>query len=254
MPRLLADLHLHSVLSPCGDLDMSPQKIAQRARACGLDLIAVTDHNSAENARAVMKAGEREGIVVLPGLEVTTKEEVHILCLFDRPNDAESLQNLLYGRLGNQLNDPEYFGFQVICDDQDEILGFQPKLLIQAADVSLGELVAQVKALGGMAIAAHIDRPAFGLISQLGFIPQGLELSALEVSSATPINAIRQAMPQLDDYPIIRSSDAHFLDDIGRGYVELNVFEPDIEGIEQALWSLWQSNHERTFPSHSRYR
>lgn len=254
MPRLLADLHLHSVLSPCGDLDMSPQKIVQRARACGLDLIAVTDHNSAENARAIMRAGEREGIVVLPGLEVTTKEEVHILCLFDRPNDAESLQNFLYGRLGDQLNDPEYFGFQVICDDQDEILGFQPKLLIQAADVSLGELVAQVKALGGMAVAAHIDRPAFGLISQLGFIPKGLELSALEVSSATPVSAIRQAMPQLDDYPIIRSSDAHFLDDIGRGYVELNVDEPDIEGIEQALWSLWQSNHERTFPSHSRYR
>ncbi|HEY9766712.1 MAG TPA: PHP domain-containing protein [Chroococcales cyanobacterium] len=252
--RLSADLHIHTVLSPCADLEMSPLNVVAQARAVGLGLIAVTDHNSAENVRAVIEAGSRVGLIVLPGMEVNTREEVHVLCLFDRPSDADELQELVYSRLPPGENDSDYFGYQVICDSFDEIVGFNSRLLIQAADISLGELVAKVKALGGMAIAAHIDRPAFGLLGQLGFVPQGLELSALEVSKIASIPALRKEQPHLDPYPILSSSDAHFLEDIGNNPLDLLVEEADIEGIEQALWGLWNSNHERTFPSRSRYR
>lgn len=237
MPKIRADLHLHTVLSACGDLEMSPLKIVAQAKSVGLDLIAVTDHNSAENVRAVIKAGAAVGLKVLPGLEVTTSEEIHIVCLFDRPKGADMLQEFVYDRLPPGENDTDYFGFQVVCDEHDEIVSLNPRLLSQSTRVTMAELIEVVRGMGGVAIAAHIDRPSFSIISQLGFVPEGLDLLACELSPHGHAAKMRQLFPKLA-CPLIHSSDAHFIEDIGRTSTILEVEDFSLGAISRAIQGL----------------
>lgn len=209
-----ADLHVHTCLSPCGDLEMSPHKIANQAKIKELDILGICDHNSAENTPALMKAAEKFDIRVLPGLEVTSQEEVHILALFDKVEPALALQDIVYAHLPGE-NDERAFGMQVIVNHRGDVLGFNKRLLIGASTLTLEEVVATIHSLNGLAVASHIDREGFSLIGQLGFIPDHLELDALEISPRMSFSAAQAKFAPL--LPIISSSDAHFLNEIGIG-------------------------------------
>ena len=227
-----ADLHVHTCLSPCAEVKMSPSAIVQRARSLGVDVLGICDHNSTENAAAALEAGARHGVHVLPGMEVCSSEEVHLLALFNALEPARALQKIVYANLPGE-NDPEFFGLQVIANADDEVLGFSEKLLIGATTLTLEDIVSTTRSLGGLAVAAHIDRESFSLIGQLGFVPDDLALDALEVS---PLLSCSQASEQYDpDLPIIQSSDAHTIEEIGRCCTVFSVEQASVDEIRMAL-------------------
>lgn len=229
-----ADMHIHSCLSPCAEWEMSPAGIAGKSREKGLDIIAICDHNSMENAEAVMRAGRKLGMTVLPGMEVCSKEEVHILAIFDDPDSAKAMQEYVYAHLPG-TNRPEFFGSQIIADENDEVLGENPRLLIGATTLGIHAIVEKTHQLGGLSIASHVDRPAFGLISQLGFIPPDLPLDGVEVSYRIPLGQARQRIAGIGNLPCITSSDAHLPDDIGRARTVFTMNAPSLEEIRLAL-------------------
>ena len=230
--RYQADLHIHTCLSPCADVNMSPLAIVKRAQALGVDILGICDHNSAENAPAVLEAARRHGVHVLPGMEVTSSEEVHILALFDEVEPARKLQETVYRHLPGE-NDEKTFGMQVIANADDEVLGFNQKLLIGATTLGVEEIVKNVHSLQGLAIAAHIDRESYSLIGQLGFVPDDLPLDALEISPGISHDeAVRRYAPSL---PLVQSSDAHKEEEIGRCRTVFLVEEASIEEIRKAL-------------------
>ncbi|MFZ7112139.1 MAG: PHP-associated domain-containing protein [Desulfatiglandales bacterium] len=229
-----ADLHIHSCLSPCGELDMSPRGIVERGMAIGLDLISVCDHNSAENVGAVMRAGSSRGLPVLAGLEINSLEEVHSLALFDREEQALSMQAFVYEHLKG-TNRPEFFGDQVVANEYDEVEDFNDRLLIGATQIPLKEIIREVHRLGGVSIASHVDRPSFSVLSQLGFIPADLELDALEISSRMKREGIGKALPETEGFPIVTFSDAHFLGEIGKASTLFQMERPNIGEIRLAL-------------------
>ncbi len=227
-----ADLHVHTCLSPCTELDMSPKNIILRAKKKKLDIIGVCDHNSSENSSAAIKAAEKMNICVIPGMEVASQEEVHVLALFDELENALKLQQHVYNSLPGE-NDEEAFGMQVIVNEKDEVLGFSKKLLIGATTISLDEIIQIIHSFKGIAIGAHIDRDSFSLISQLGFIPDNLELDALEIS---PHMSFEEAKKRFkNNYPITCSSDAHYPDDIGKGYTAFLLKEGTVAEIKKAF-------------------
>ncbi len=228
------DLHVHTCLSPCADLTMSPRKIVAEVLRQGLDIIAISDHNSAENVPAVMKAAAGMPVVVLAGMEVCTREEVHVLAVFDNPGSAYELQALVYSHLHGE-NNPDAFGLQIIANEADEVEGFQEKLLIGAADISLEETVATIHRLGGLAIAAHIDRESFSVIGQLGFIPDTVRFDGLEISANITDEDARLRFPEYGGYTLIRNSDAHFLEQLGRNATAYLLEEPGFKGIADVL-------------------
>ncbi len=229
-----ADLHIHSCLSPCSDWDMSPKKIVQKSLEKRLDLIAICDHNTAENLPATLREGKRQGIAVLPGMEICSKEEVHLVTLFKNIEDSLTMQEYVYAHLPGQ-NQPEVFGHQVIADEHDQVLGENPRLLIGATKLSLADIVTKVHQLGGICISSHVDRPSYSLIGQLGFIPPDLHLDAVEVSYRVTLDKALSQVPGIKGYPCVTSSDAHFLDDIGKVWTEFFLAAPTLEEIRMAL-------------------
>jgi hypothetical protein len=211
-----ADLHIHTILSPCTELtEMSPHAIVERALQIGLDSIAVCDHNSCENISALQSAARDTTLVALAGIEVTSQEEVHVLGLFDGENEACKLQEVVYAHLPGE-NDEETFGHQVVVNEQEEVVCFNKKLLIGATTLTLEKIVDLIHSLKGLAVASHVDREAFSVIGQLGFIPPGVALDALEFSPRFTREEIKNKFPQTGAYPLITSSDAHYLGDIGK--------------------------------------
>lgn len=235
--RFRADLHVHTCLSPCGDLQMSPQKIIAQSQRQGVQILAICDHNSAENIPAVLKAAASSGIVVLPGLEICTSEEVHILSIFDNVRSATEMQELVYGCL-HGINQPEVFGLQVVANELDEVVGFQDKLLIGATDLTVGQVVVETHRLGGLAIASHIDRESYSVMSQLGFIPEDVKFDALELTRFTTDQEARIRFALPPSCVFVRNSDAHVLEDIGSNTSEYLLERPAFEEIQMAL------NHE----------
>ncbi|MFH1143037.1 MAG: PHP domain-containing protein [Candidatus Eisenbacteria bacterium] len=230
-----ADLHVHTCLSPCASLDMTPRKIVARARAQGLAMIAVTDHNSAENAAPLMRAAQDSGLCVLPGMEVTTAEEAHVVAIFGDLAAAQSLQELVYSRLQRGENDEDLFGMQVVANEHDEVEGFNPRLLLGATELGIEELVAAVHERRGLAIAAHIDREAYSLVAQLGFIPADLALDAVEISGALDLAGARARFPEYRGRVFVTASDAHELDDLGSRRVWIEAAEPSFAELCAAL-------------------
>jgi PHP family Zn ribbon phosphoesterase len=229
-----ADLHIHTCLSPCSEWDMSPRKIAQKSIEKGLDIIAVCDHNSAENVQAAKRSGEAQGLTVFPGMEICSKEEVHMLGLFQDVEQAVTLQDYVYAHLAGE-NRPEVFGYQVVANENDEVLGEISRLLIGATTLSLHDIVAKIRDLGGISIASHVDRPAFGIIHQLGFIPPDLPIDGVEVSFRVPLGDARKKFPAMMRLPCISSSDAHFPEDIGKTKTVFVLAEPTLKEIRLAL-------------------
>ena len=234
MKLFKADLHIHSCLSPCGDLDMSPRAIVKKSREAGLDLIAVCDHNSAENAAAVLRAAGQKGLCVLPGMEISSREEVHTLAIFDRIDQALEMQDIVYGRLKG-TNRPELFGDQVVANEFDEVEGFNDRLLIGAVQIFLADVVKEVHRLGGLSIASHVDRPSFSILSQLGFVPKDLELDGLEVSVHTDRESAKKEIPGISEYALVSFSDAHFLSDVGKASTSFLMESPCVAEIRLAL-------------------
>jgi hypothetical protein len=229
-----ADLHVHTCLSPCGELEMSPRRIVEEARRRELDLIAITDHNSAENAAAVLRAAEGTTVGVLPGLEVCSNEEVHVLALFDALSPAFELQEAVYRSISAE-NDPDAFGLQVIANEHDEVEGFQHRLLIGATDMTIDDVVRRIHDLNGLAVASHVDRESFGIIGQLGFIPRTLRFDALEISGSASAEESGRLFREYAMYEFIRSSDAHAPGDIGKGTTSFLIEAPTCEELRKAF-------------------
>jgi predicted metal-dependent phosphoesterase TrpH len=234
LKKFKADLHIHSCLSPCSDWDMSPRKIIEKSREQQLDLIAICDHNTAENAPATSREGARQDIAVLPGMEICSREEVHLVTLFKEIEDALQMQEYIYAHLPGK-NQPEIFGHQIVADENDQVLGENDRLLIGATKLSLTNIVDKAHHLGGICISSHVDRPSYSLIGQLGFIPEDLHLDAVEVSYRVPLHKAPAEVPEIKDYPCVTASDAHFLRDIGKAWTEFILAAPTLEEIRMAL-------------------
>jgi hypothetical protein len=213
---------------------MSPRKIIAQAQKQGVEAIAICDHNSAENVPAVIKAAEAAGIAVLPGMEICTSEEIHLLAIFDNLNSVEQMQALVYRHLDGR-NEPDVFGLQVIANELDEVVGFQDKLLIGATNLTIDHVVDETHRLGGIAIASHIDRESYSVISQLGFIPENLRFDALELSRHIRTEEARKRFAVPRNGPFVRNSDAHFPEDIGLNTCEYLIESPTLAEISRAL-------------------
>jgi hypothetical protein len=213
---VLADLHIHTVLSPCAEVEMIPPLIVRRAQELGLGLIAITDHNACDNASAVQEAARGSGVTVLPGLELQTREEVHILCLFFSSQSCRQWHDHVQALLPDLPNDEDHFGPQFVVDATGEWARTEERLLAASADLTVEEAVQGVHSLGGLAIAAHVDRPSYSLISNLGFIPQNFRADALEVTPRFVPSTGYAKWPQLADWPLVVSSDAHRLCEMQR--------------------------------------
>ncbi len=225
------DLHIHTCLSPCGDNSMVPTKIIAQAKRGNLHAIGISDHNATENVLAVREAGLREGVPVLGGIEMTSEEEIHVLAFFDDHRDLAEMQNLIYENLEGE-NDEEAWGEQIIVDSNDRITGSNKRLLIGATGLSIDRIVDHVHKLGGIAIASHVDKEAFSITSQLGFIPQFIELDALELSP----HASNSRISYRDSgFPLLTFSDAHYLDDLGSSFTTLMLAETTVEELKKAI-------------------
>ena len=214
---------------------MTPQKIVEQAQKKNLEIIAITDHNSAENAGSVMGAAQDTELCVIPGIEVTTSEEVHIVGLFENPLDALSMQTLVYDHLQPGENDDDLFGMQVIANAFDEVEGMNRRLLIGATNLSLSEVIDAIHKLNGLAVAAHIDRQAFSIISQLGFIPEGLDLDAVEISRRMTLKKGRAFFKALERFVFSTSSDAHDIQEVGISPTNFLMAGPDMAELRLAL-------------------
>lgn len=223
------DLHIHTCLSPCADNDMFPYEIIKEAKKKNIDIIGIADHNSGENVYAVKKAGEKEDIYVIPGMEVTTSEEIHILTFFENEKILLKFQNLIYKKLKGE-NDEEKFGLQIIADKNNTIVGINKKLLIGATEISLNELIDTVHSFNGITIASHIDRERFSIISQLGYIPENIELDGIEMFDIKQLKKIRTG-----NLTVCSFSDAHCIDDIGKKYTKFLLKESSFNEIKMAL-------------------
>lgn len=231
---LLADLHIHTVLSACAEVEMIPPLIVRQACRLGLGLIAVTDHNACANAEAVIRAAEGTGLTVLPGMELQTREEAHLLCLFDTVEQAMQWQEVVWDRLPPLANREAFFGPQYVVDARGEWVRTEERLLAASADIALEDGIAGVHALGGLAIPAHVDRPAFSLLANLGMVPPGLLADALEVTAGFQADAGFAQWPDLRAWPLVVNGDAHRLSEM-QNRTLFKVAAPTIRELSMAL-------------------
>lgn len=220
------DLHIHSCLSPCGDELMTPNNIVGMAKLKGLDMIAVADHNTARQLPAVEKVAKRVGVALLPAMELCSREEVHILSYFRTVEAALAFSDEVYGYLPPVKNRPAIFGHQTVLDENDEFVREEERLLISALEISIDELAKRILASGGLAVPAHVNRGANGILQALGFLPPGVKFSALEIARDMPLPEI--GMPAIKS---LYSSDAHYLENILEKVEFLDLISPDPEGF-----------------------
>lgn len=214
------DFHIHTALSSCALEEMSPNNIVNMAIVSELDAIAITDHNSCENVEAVMAVAKELGLVVIPGMEVETREEIHVVCLFETVQACKKMQAIVYEHLPKRKNKPSVLGQQFIFDVKDNIIAQEERLLSFATTLSLEDLVQQTNNLGGVAVPAHIDRPSYSVISNLGFIPPNLAVQCLEISQYAQYNIYKD---NYKEHTLLQSSDAHELGFIGICMQELQI-------------------------------
>lgn len=228
--KVRIDFHIHSCLSPCASLEMSPHLIVARARAAGLDCIALTDHSCGENLPAFHEACAEAGMACLYGLEVSTAEEVHVLCLFDDLNGALDFGRMIYSHLPNQRNNPKLFGDQPVVAGDEEVTHFVEKLLVNGTDISFFDLVPMALKAGALCIPSHIDRPMCGAISHLGFLPD-LPYDAVEVVGVIDPEIARR-------WPVVRFSDAHYPDQIARRFTEVETEAFTVPALRESFRRL----------------
>ncbi len=235
MKTFRADLHVHTALSPCGGDEMTPPAIVAAALAAGLDMIAVCDHNAAGNVRAVgAAAGAR--LAVIAGIEITTAEEVHVVGLFPTAGAAATAADEVGALLPPCDNDyTKFFGEQWLCDAEGRIRGSEARALALATSLTLDAAIELIQRYGGLAVAAHIDRPAFGVVTQLGFFPFEAGFAAIELSRRVAPGSEDEA--RFADYglPMLRSSDSHYLEDVGAIATALTLDAPTFAELALAV-------------------
>lgn len=235
MNKYKVDLHIHTVISPCGDLEMSPARIIELASQWGIDIIGITDHNSTLHCELTIELGKRKNITVIPGCEITTTEEVHCLCLFEDLSKTAEFQEYIQLHQANIPNNPSIFGWQVVVDENDNILKHIDNYLGQAINLSIDEIEQKVHSLDGIFIPAHIDRPQNSLYSQLGFLPPNLKVDAMQISKRASEENIRKTHKISDDITILKFSDSHYTSDFGKIYTIFELAEPTFGEIKKAL-------------------
>lgn len=218
MTPFKADLHIHTVLSPCGDLEMSPTAIVHRALSRGLDMIAITDHNTTRQVKVTQQVGKKEGLFVLGGVEITSQEEAHCLAFFETDEQLDAMQAFLDAHLPPIPNDEDRFGYQLIVDENEEIVGEESYHLLNALDVDVEGLYDEVHRIGGLFIPAHVNKGSTSLISQLGFVPPDLKADGLEINRFITCEELLKKFAYLKRFRFITDSDAHFIDNIGDVY------------------------------------
>ena len=233
------DLHNHSCLSPCADNDNTPNNIAGMAYLCGIKIVALTDHNTAKNCPAFFEAAKRYGIIPVAGLELTTSEDIHLVCLFEKLDSALKFDEYLQKRRVFIKNRTDIFGDQLILNGEDEIIGQEEYLLSNATTISLDEAPQLIREYGGVCYPAHIDRDANGIIAILGTIPPTPEFGCFEIHSEDRISEFREKYG-LSDKLIIVSSDAHYLTDINEAnnFFELEADERSPDDVRRELFKL----------------
>jgi PHP family Zn ribbon phosphoesterase len=230
----LAELHVHTVLSPCGDIEMIPPLIIEEVISKGINLIAITDHNASANVGAVQRAALESDLAVLPGMELQTREEVLVMCLFDTLEQAAALQARVDAALPRVKNNVDFFGEQFVVDETGEFIRSEEKLLLTSTNLTINDAWQLVTSLGGLMIPAHVDRKAFGLLAILGFVPEEIPFEALEISRFwKPVDVVLK-YPQLAHYPLIQSGDVHYLHEF-LGVNEFIIESPTIAEIRLAL-------------------
>ncbi len=232
--RVYYDLHIHSALSPCGDEDMTPLNIVGMAKLIGLDVIAVTDHNSVGNCRAVIEAGKDCDLLVIPGMELETSEEVHIVMLFRSIEGAEACGREVKERLLKIDNDEEIYGEQLYLDCNDTVVGKESNLLVTATNIGVYEVVELAKKYGGIAIPAHIDRTSHGILQMLGDIDEYMNFTAVEITPNASDEFVESWRRR--GYEIVRNSDAHYLHNLNEKTVNfLEVENLCVDAVIDAL-------------------
>ncbi|KPL72297.1 hypothetical protein ADN00_15485 [Ornatilinea apprima] len=227
-------MHVHTVLSPCGDIEMIPPLIVEAAIEKGIQLIAITDHNASANIWAVQKAAEGTGLSVLPGMELQTAEDIHCLCLFDTLEQIEMLQHDVDTNLPALENRPDFFGEQFVVDPTGDFIRREHRLLLTSTRLTLKQAFQRVLELGGLFIPAHINRQAFGLMPTLGLIPPDIDLEAVEISRHMKISDAQKKYPQITNIPTIQSGDVHYLEDF-LGTTYFKIAHPTIAELRMAL-------------------
>ena len=235
MHSFRADLHMHTVLSPCGDLSMSPRGIVAECLAKGVAIIGVTDHNTTRQCRIVTEVAREKGLFVLPGVEMTTREEVHLLAYFPSLDVADDFQRWLDTHLQVVENKPEFFGYQVVVDRHEQVVYQEDRLLIAALDADIYTSAQAVRDHGGLLIPAHVGKGKNSLFSQLGIMPEGLEVDALEVSMADGQARVARRYPAVTGCTFVTGSDAHYVEDIASVTTLFSMERPDFYEIQMAL-------------------
>ena len=230
-----ADLHIHTVLSPCGDIYMSPSAIIEQAKKLHLDVIAITDHNSTRQVKVTQELGKENGILVIGGVEITTQEEAHALAYFETEEQLDTFQEYLDQHLPKIPNDEERFGYQLIVYRDEEIIGEEEYLLLSAIDADLDTLYNKVHEIGGLFVPAHVNKPASSLMSQLGFIPPDIKADALEISKHVKKEDFLKKFAYLKKFMFTKSSDAHYLHIIGEVHCILNMYDLTFDEFRKTL-------------------
>ena len=231
--ELYYDLHIHSALSPCGDNDMTPNNIVNMSIIKGLDIIAVTDHNSCGNVRAVMKAAG-DKLLVIPGMEVETSEEIHVVCYFKNIEDAEKMWEIVKSHMNNIKNREEIYGEQLYMNEFDEVTAKEELLLVSATTMSIYEVIKYAKDCGGIAVPAHIDRSSYSVLANLGAVPEDLNIKALEITKKNRA----KLESEYKNYRIISNSDAHYLEDISEPEFTINIMSKTAENVLRYLCKI----------------
>lgn len=235
MPNPAYDLHIHSCLSPCGDDEMTPANIVGMAAVKELELIAVTDHSTCKNCGAVLRLAEEYGVLAMPGMELTTSEEVHVVCLFEDLHSAMDFDEYVYNRLPDIQNKEKIFGKQQIMDEDENVTGIVDKLLINATSIGFDDVYDLVEERGGVMIPAHLDKSSTSLLSNLGFVPPDSKFTTAELKNFGNLHRLTKEHPYLEKCRILSNSDAHYLQDIHEPEYTLYIEEMTRKAVIRAL-------------------
>lgn len=230
-----ADLHLHTVLSPCGDIYMSPAAIVEQAKKLHLDIIAICDHNTTRQVKVTQKIGREQGLMVIGGVEITTQEETHALAYFENDEQLDKFQEFLDAHLPHIPLDEEKIGYQLIVDENEDVVGEEEWLLWSALDADLDELYEVVHGIGGLFVPAHVNKSGDSLTSQLGFVPPDLKADALEISKHVKKDDFLKKYAYLKRFNFTKSSDAHFLHLIGEVHCVLHMYDRTFDEFRKTL-------------------
>lgn len=236
--ELYYDFHTHSCLSPCGDNDMTPYNLVNMSKLLGLDIIALTDHNTCKNCGAAVKVGEEIGLTVIPGMELCTSEEVHIVCLFPDVDTAMRFSDYILSTMPPVKNRPDIFGEQLVMDERDNVVSKEEILLTLASSVSISNVCELVESYGGVCYPAHIDRSSYSVLSNLGMITEDMGFCAVEMTADADRDALIKNHPILDGAKIFVDSDAHYLENLKDAENKIDLPENSAKAVIDYIKSL----------------